>query len=288
MNAMAMDGKFRLIDPYSGLEAIRQKSISTVGAADERFDEDALRILRAVRFKAQLGFTIDEETMAAMERHSGHLQYIAIERSLVELKKTYTADHMNEIKSLLIVTRIKDNLPFLNKVDNNNFMSTNAISFITEIAVQIYMNESLINYLSDLKLSNLEKKMITEIVQILQDLEYDKQVKNISYKYNYDTLKNVETLVTGNRFSKKLEWDGILYKAIEMKPFLPIQKISDIDIDGKELMRHFDYRGGSWIKELYSILEYEILFNQLRNEKMKILEWIDVHVEFKEGNIKLT
>ena len=120
------------------------------------------------------------------------------------------------------------------------------------------------------------------------DLEYDRQVKTISYNYNYDTLENVRKLVVINRFSRKLEWSRILDEALEMKPSLPIQHISDIDVDGKELMEHFEAQGGRWIRDIFTILEYEILFNLLPNEKTKILEWMDMHVKFKEGNIELT
>ncbi len=288
MNAMAMDKEFQLIDPFGGVESINQQSISTVGEADARFDEDALRILRAVRFMSQLGFAIDEETITAMSRHAGNLQYIAIERSMIELKKTYAGGFTDKVKPLMIQTGIKENIPFLSKVDDNNFMSTSISSFISEIAIQIYMNASLIEYIPELKLSNSEKNTIREMVDILKELEYDKQIKCISYKYNYDTLENVEALVNDNRFSKKLQWGRMLREAIEMKPLLPIHQTSDIDIGGKELMHHFNYRGGRWIKDLYTILEYEILSNHLQNDKEKILEWIDVNVEFEEGNIKLT
>ena len=288
MNAMAMDSEFKLIDPYAGLEAIKNRLITTVGLPDERFDEDALRILRAVRFKAQLGFTIDHETVRAMERHAGHLRHVAVERSLVELKKTFSAGHMNGVKSLMVQTGIKKNLPFIKEVDDNTFMSTNTFSFITGMGLQIYLNESLMDYAPDLKLSNAEKNEVKEIVCVFRDLECDRQVKTISYNYNYDTLENVRKLVDTNRFSKKLEWDSVLRQALDMKPFLPIQHISDIDIDGRELMRHFGASGGRWIREVLTILEHEILFNLLPNEKTKILEWMDMHVEFKEGNIKLT
>lgn len=288
MNAMAMDKEYQLIDPCRGMEAIDQKCIRTVGDAHERFDEDALRILRAVRFMAQLDFTISENTVKAMEKHSKHLQHVAIERAQVELKKTYATGYTRGIKPLMIKTGIKANLPFLNKVDDNIFMSTNAISFTSEIALQIYMNESLLKFLSDLKFSNLEKNSIKEMVRLFRDLEYDKHVKTISYKYNYDTLENVEALVNLNRFSKKLRWQQTLSEAIGAKPLLPIQKTSDINLNGKEMMQHFESSGGRWIKELYTILEQEILYNGLENEKEKIWEWIDAHVEFKEGNIELT
>ena len=69
-----------VVDPFNGQEDLGKKIIRAVGKADERFMEDALRLLRAVRFASQLRFTIDEETKAAIARHAGLLEYIAKER----------------------------------------------------------------------------------------------------------------------------------------------------------------------------------------------------------------
>ena len=59
MNSIAMNRKGELIDPFLGIDAIHRKRIETVGSASERFHEDALRMMRAVRFVSQLSFTIE-------------------------------------------------------------------------------------------------------------------------------------------------------------------------------------------------------------------------------------
>lgn len=62
MNAIAMDKNGSLVDPFDGQKALKDKVIETVGSADERFQEDALRLMRAVRFVSQLGFRLEPET----------------------------------------------------------------------------------------------------------------------------------------------------------------------------------------------------------------------------------
>lgn len=80
MNAMAYNDRNRLIDPFGGEEDIAHEEIRCVGDAKERFTEDALRILRAVRFSAQLGFSIEENTSEAMRSCMDGLDKISAER----------------------------------------------------------------------------------------------------------------------------------------------------------------------------------------------------------------
>lgn len=90
MNAIAMDITGEIIDPYLGREDIKKGIIRTVGDANERFSEDALRIMRAVRFSAVLGFEIEEKTLEAMRRHRALLKKIAPERIYAELSALLT------------------------------------------------------------------------------------------------------------------------------------------------------------------------------------------------------
>jgi tRNA nucleotidyltransferase/poly(A) polymerase len=78
-----------LIDPYGGEQDLSDKIIRAVGDAGERFREDALRLMRAVRFHAQLGFRIEKETMAALKAEAGLLGHIAAERIRDELTKMF-------------------------------------------------------------------------------------------------------------------------------------------------------------------------------------------------------
>jgi len=81
INAMALDdSQGHLIDPYEGQKDIKDKIVRAVGNASERFNEDALRMLRAVRFVAELDFGIDGKTAEAISENNKHLSHISCER----------------------------------------------------------------------------------------------------------------------------------------------------------------------------------------------------------------
>jgi len=87
INAIAYNETEGLIDYYYGLEDIAAKTIRAVGGANQRFREDALRIVRAIRFASELGFLIEDQTKEAIIRHKGLLNYISMERVYSELVK---------------------------------------------------------------------------------------------------------------------------------------------------------------------------------------------------------
>ena len=87
INAMAYNDREGLVDIFGGMDDLKQKTIRCVGNARERFGEDALRIMRAVRFAAQLGFAIEESTRDGIVELSPTLEKISAERIQVELIK---------------------------------------------------------------------------------------------------------------------------------------------------------------------------------------------------------
>src|SRR6202044_3029334 len=87
VNALAMDLKGDVIDPFGGKADLKGEIIKTVGNPEERFGEDALRLMRAVRFATELGFTIESATRRAIEELHGELEMIAKERIREELVK---------------------------------------------------------------------------------------------------------------------------------------------------------------------------------------------------------
>lgn len=99
INAMAYNNKSGFIDIFEGINDIENKIIRCVGSAYERFEEDALRMLRAIRFSAQLGFNIDEDTKNAILKKVQNLKNISAERIRVELSKLIMSD--NPIKILI-------------------------------------------------------------------------------------------------------------------------------------------------------------------------------------------
>ncbi len=111
INAMAYNEKEGFVDLFGGMEDIKRGLIRCVGSPEERFDEDALRILRAVRFSAQLGFTIEEETLKAISKRCINLNNISAERIRVELTKLLISDHPDRLKDLYQVGITKVILP---------------------------------------------------------------------------------------------------------------------------------------------------------------------------------
>ena len=87
VNAMAMDVRGTLHDPFGGQADIRRRILRCVGEPERRFQEDALRILRTLRFSATLGFVIEEDTHRALRAQCGDLRYVAAERVREELTK---------------------------------------------------------------------------------------------------------------------------------------------------------------------------------------------------------
>lgn len=97
VNAIAYNDSGGLIDLFDGMKDLEKKIIRCVGDPYERFGEDALRILRAIRFSAQLDFSIDEETLAAAGRLAPTLRNVSAERIRDELGKLLSSDHPGHI-----------------------------------------------------------------------------------------------------------------------------------------------------------------------------------------------
>lgn len=97
INALAYNNESQLIDMFNGLDDIRNQMIRCVGNADERFKEDALRILRALRFAATLGFDIEDKTSEAIHYNVHLLKYIAEERKRDELMKLLGGNYTTKI-----------------------------------------------------------------------------------------------------------------------------------------------------------------------------------------------
>lgn len=99
INAMAYNDRSGLTDLYGGLADMEKQVIRCVGDARERFDEDALRMLRAVRFSAQLGYRIEESTGEAIRALALNLQKISAERIQAELVKLVTSPHPDYLRT---------------------------------------------------------------------------------------------------------------------------------------------------------------------------------------------
>ena len=113
INAFAYNDKSGIVDAFDGIKDLSEGVLRCVGDASERFGEDALRILRAVRFSAQLGFSIAEETRTAIKQLAPSLCQISAERIQAELVKLLLSDHPDFMRDAYLLGITKAVLPEL-------------------------------------------------------------------------------------------------------------------------------------------------------------------------------
>lgn len=126
INAMAMDRQGNITDLFGGIDDINRRVLSCVGDPYCRFDEDALRIMRAFRFCSQLGFEMDDDTLTAALEKAPLLQHISAERIFVELKKTLIGQKPSVLSPLIGTNALsqynisgKNDLSVLDSLDND-------------------------------------------------------------------------------------------------------------------------------------------------------------------------
>jgi len=121
MNALACDVDGNIHDYFGGIDDINKGLIKTVGTADERFEEDALRMLRAVRFACSTGFEIDEEILKSIEHKASHILYVSGERIKQEMDKALMSDNIFMLKkSMPLLREIFPELSRCFSIEQNN------------------------------------------------------------------------------------------------------------------------------------------------------------------------
>jgi tRNA nucleotidyltransferase (CCA-adding enzyme) len=279
MNAIAMDQNGTLIDPYNGQFAIRNKIIQTVGSANDRFKEDALRIMRAVRFVSQLSFVIEEETLQALKEFVSLLKNIAVERIRTEFEKLLIGENANNAISILLETHLYEYLPGLKNYKSplERFISLqykglNKIEMWSLLLFTLKLKDKDVEVF--LRGWKLPVKEIKEIQQILFYLE--KRMKREWALYDL-YLAGRTTLCSTEKLSSVLkgltEIDSLSYW-LQIYDELPIKQRSDMNVTGKDIIAWFQSEGGPWIRETLLIIERAILAGDIQNDKEKIKEWL--------------
>ncbi|MEH7075187.1 CCA tRNA nucleotidyltransferase [Neobacillus drentensis] len=279
MNAIAMDRNRKLIDPFNGYLAIHEKIIQTVGSPNERFQEDALRMMRAVRFVSQLAFQIETGTFQALSNLSHLLENIAVERKRAEFEKTIIGKNKRTALEILLETKVylylpglKDQRKQLEKVLSYTSGHLGTIEMWSLIVYCLNLKEKEIEeFLKEWRLALKEIREIGRVVHFL----YRRMQQNWTiydlYSAGYDVIRSTErTYLVINGINEE-ESIGHWLSVYES---LPIKERSEMNVSGNDLMDWFNKRGGPWLKETLLTIEHEILTGQLDNEKEKIKEWL--------------
>ncbi|MEK5079943.1 CCA tRNA nucleotidyltransferase [Solibacillus sp. FSL W7-1436] len=266
MNAMALSQTGEYIDYYNGRQHIDSKVICAVGEPDQRFEEDALRMLRAVRFAAQLHFSIEENTFGAIRQKAASIEYVAIERIQVELSK------------ILISAHAAFGIEYLEKTTLSNFLygdftSSEWTQFYSEDrqvgwAYFCLVNGSDLTLLTKYRCSNKDKLFVKTVLDAYESLLGGMSQVDLM---RFDPI----ILKTACQFSiwrnRKLE---VSYEElVARKNTLPIQHVHELAITGKDLLEWSPKKRGSWIKQTLDAAVEAVLNGKVQNDKQRLKEW---------------
>jgi tRNA nucleotidyltransferase (CCA-adding enzyme) len=285
INAIAMDEEYNIIDYFNGKADIKAENIKTVGHAVERFEEDALRIIRGLRFQSQLAFTLDNKTFEGMQSKIQNIEYLSIERIIVEFKKLFSGKNVAVSYNNLIRLNAFAYIPFFSSYNMTKININEPLPFNLFIALIQHKLTNDNAQLSHLKISNNEKKEIqtyNNLLTSLQNINTKQQLKLLIYDYglhyNLTILSYSETLKQNEiTLPSPIIYNEQLIREVAHE--MPINNRSDIDISGKDLIDSLQQRSGPWIKEALRNIEIAIIDGQLTNFKPKILEWVKEHVK---------
>lgn len=287
MNAIAMDADFHIHDYFNGQQDIKNRIIRTVGNAQERFNEDALRIIRGLRFQSQLGFSLENETFYGMQSHINDIEHLSIERIVVELKKLtsgkYVANSFENLQRLNAFNYI----PFFKQYNLNNFILDEAIPFTLLIALLKVQQPSVNGNLNDLKISNNDKKYISKLEKLLNQLPNIKSksdFKILIYDYGEQDIQSILDYMDLHIKNHLPSFSPLIINTQSVKEVskqLPIQSRKDIDINGKDILEVVNKQSGPWLKTILRDIEIAIIDGDVQNIKSELIRWVNSHVEIQ-------
>lgn len=197
INALAYNHKSGIIDYFNGVEDIHNKVIRCVGNPNDRFSEDALRIMRAIRFATRFGFEIEQETRKSLFTHQAFLHNISAERINSELTKTLQHITFETNVGLLVdmMTLLTEVVPEFGGCDIQK-ISVRLLRSISDIEVRLALlfdfdNSDLENVLYRLRFSNYLFKAVTTIVK------YGRRIMN-----DWNQLEIVKESISCNEYDK--------------------------------------------------------------------------------------
>lgn len=294
INAMAYNHKEGLIDPFEGKICLKEKIIMCVGNADTRFQEDALRMLRAIRFASQLGFSIWHETKDAISNNAELINNISKERISSELIKilssSFPAFYLNQLRELFLMKYIIPDLDACFPVKQNNPWHIYNVG--THILTTLIEPPKDVNIRLALMLHDIGKPWVKTTDENGIDHFYEHEIKSAElaeewlreYKFDNDTINEVVTLIRWHDYfidpSKKgiKKLMGIIGKDLSLK-LLDI-RFQDVSAQNEKYHAEKEQK----IDSIRKIIEEIVLNNEAFSVKDLVVNGDDlIALGYKQG-----
>lgn len=276
INAIAMDKHGHIMDPFGGKLDLEKGIIKAVGEPLERFEEDPLRMMRAVRFVSQLDFNLDPKTEAAIQQVSFLLKNISVERIVMEIKKLFAGSSPVKGLHFLVKTHLHHSVPIWKNepmlIDKAKKMTIPFYSMEEIIAFFILLNSNadLITWVKGWKLSNQVKINAEHLLAGFRIYKEAGLSNWLVYKLPFQLRDGLARLIYAMDKEEvdKKRWNEIFES-------LPIRDRAGLAVKGSDIIEIFPEKPkGEWIKRWIETIEYQVVTEKLPNDKKVIKEWV--------------
>lgn len=307
MNAMAMDIDGKLIDPFHGQQALQQGVLRCVGEPRERFEEDALRMMRCIRFAANYELLIEADTWQALLEKRALLRHVAMERIRVELEKTIAGPAPQKGLKLLAESKLVEQF----KVDvglRSEALANLAQAGFGDVLVSsddtasrvalLYMAlhcsaEQAQQSLHRLTCSTKQKRAVVSILQCDEwvrelgkrddelDVCWKKGVLQFGVEVVHAWLQVMDKLVDSEHSSawfRRLNMEGSLIKVLlrdgrRWIADMPITELEALAVNGHDLIKMSGKRG-AWIGQVLEQLLEAVALRHVENERSALMRYV--------------
>lgn len=263
INGLLMDKRMNIIDYVGGRDDLNNKIIRAIGNADERFKEDALRILRGFYFVSKLDFDIEPNTLQAMSYDRNLLDHIANERILAELIKIMKANRPQKAFRYMVQAQVHKNLPGLEK----------GIEFVAQASTMPYIDVFFVasfilngGIIPDAwRFSNQQRQKYQQATTLALS---NKPIGNKElYQYG------ITNCVLANKALAYLDKAKYAEKQItELYEQLPLKSELDLKLSADETILAANKKPAAWLGKFRSECVLLILDGQLKNTKEDLLK----------------
>lgn len=276
-----------IYDFHEGLEDLNNKVIKTIGNPSARFHEDALRILRAIRFSAKLGYEIESKTKTALLDCKEELNLIAKERILIELKEiSSTSNFFRNIKEYFSIFKLI--IPCLDKIGNSiddiyNFDTKSYGDYIASLSALFSLreiNDDFMPWRLFIKMDNESINAIKTLIK-LKDINFNNSFDDdyinglilLSKPVDINVFKNYLINLYNLKRLKNDDIDSILNRVGILSEGNTPYSLKDLEIDGNDLLK-LGIEKNQYFKEILNEVLLRCNQGDLNNNRNEEIEFV--------------
>jgi len=276
INALAMDMHGDIVDLFNGIEDLKNHIIRAVGNPEKRFHEDALRMMRAVRFMSQLEFKLEEKTEQAIKDNHELLKKISVERIREEFVKMGLGPFSRQAFQIFLDTQLSEDVPdFAGKKDllqvypQLKFSPTMETSLWAVIIILLKVpNENIGKFMRDWKNSNVMTEKVEQIIKMFDLIADHVPTDYELFEAGEDIIIN--TIDVADILGQPVSSEALVDRYLA----LPIKTPSELAVDGRFLIKR-GMRPGAQLGRTLNQIRKKVVACEIENSEEAIEQYLD-------------